>query len=443
MTLKHTLKIPPKIIHYAAHVYRHAIEIWQRWSVWVIGPILIGLMAVGLAMGSDFMSKLNAHLVQLHPYAPLFFMPLGFALLAYLGARFFSGAMGSGIPQTIAATDAPADVSVSYLLSWRIAAGKALLTLGGLGLGASIGREGPTIQIGAAIMHSFYGQKFFQSVEARRVLILAGGAAGIAAAFNAPLAGIMFAIEELSKKHVFKANSPTVVTIVGSGLISLSLVGSYTYFGTTESFLSWNGSILAVVLCGLVGGVGGGIFSRLFIFATFNLPARLATFVQKKYILVAAICGLLIAIIGISTDGLVYGAGYQPTKLSLEDTATLPWYFGIAKLAATLLSSVCGIPGGIFAPSLSVGAGLGDNLAALMPFMADHSAIVLLVMASYLSGVTRAPVTSFIICMEMTNSHEMLLPLMAASVVASWASKFISPTPLYHKLAELFTKPPQ
>jgi H+/Cl- antiporter ClcA len=434
-----TQKIPPQLAIYIKQLYYRVLEVYQRWSVWVIGPILIGLMAVGLATGSDYMSHLNTRLVQLHPYAPLLLMPLGFAFLAYLGTRFFPGAAGSGIPQTIAATDAPSGVSVSYLLSWRIAAGKAFLTLGGLGLGASIGREGPTIQIGAAIMHSFFGRKFFESVESRRALILAGGAAGIAAAFNAPLAGIMFAIEELSKKHIFSANSPTVVTIVGSGLISLSILGSYTYFGTTESFLTWHGGILAVLLCGLVGGAGGGVFSRLFIFITFNLPTRLATFVQKKYVLFAATCGLVIAIIGILTDGMIYGAGYLPTQLSLEDKISLPWYFSIAKLFATLLSSVCGLPGGIFAPSLSVGAGLGDNLAALMqlvlPTIADRSAIVLLVMAAYLSGVTRAPVTSFIICMEMTDSHEMLLPLMAASVVASWISTFISPTPLYHKLA--------
>jgi H+/Cl- antiporter ClcA len=431
-----------KLAHTIHQLSQRCLDIWQRGSVWIIGPLLIGLMAVGLALCSDYISHLNTRLVHLYPYAPLLFMPAGFALLIYLGRRFFSGAEGSGIPQTIAATNTDDQVSVSYLLSWRIAAGKALITLGGLGLGASIGREGPTIQIGASIMHSFFGRRALYGVDSRRVLILAGGAAGIAAAFNAPLAGIMFAIEELSKKHLFNANGPTVVTIIGSGLISLAILGSYTYFGTTESFLSWNGSIAALLLCGLVGGAAGGVFSRLFILVTFNLPSRLAQFVQKRYVLFAALCGLMIAIIGISTDGLTYGAGYEPTRLSLEGTANLPWYFGIAKLVATLLSSVCGMPGGIFAPSLSVGAGLGDNLAALMPAMANHGAIVLLVMAAYLSGVTRAPVTSFIICMEMTNSHEMLLPLMIASIVASWVSKLISPTPLYHKLSELFIAPP-
>lgn len=434
--------MPPEPVTHAERLWPHLVEIWHRMSVWIIGPILVGLMAVGMALGSDFMSDINSRIISLYPYSPLLFMPVGFAFLAYLGRRFFPCSQGSGIPQTIAATNAGENVPVGYLLSWRVAFGKALITLGGLGLGASIGREGPTIQIGASIMHSFFGRGPFKNVESRRILILAGGAAGIAAAFNAPLAGIMFAIEELSKKHVFNANSSSIVTIVVSGLISLSILGSYTYFGTTESFLSWNGSMAAILLCGIIGGAAGGAFSRLYIMATFNLPPHFAEFVKRRYIIFAAICGLVIAIIGISANGSTFGAGYQPTRLSLEDTAVLPWYFGIAKLFATLLSSLSGLAGGIFAPSLSVGAGLGDNISALMPGMADHSAIVLLVMAAYLAGVTRAPVTSFIICMEMTNSHQMLLPLMAASVVASQTSKFISPTPLYHKLSELFTEPP-
>jgi len=413
-------------------------EIWHKGSAWILGPVLVGLMAIGLAIGSERMSVINAHLNHLHPYAPLIFMPIGFAILAYLVNRFVPGSQGSGIPQTIAATDSEENVHVGHLLSWRIAIGKALLTLFGIGLGASIGREGPTIQIGASVMHAFFGRGPFKSLESRRILILAGGAAGIAAAFNTPLAGIMFAIEELSKKHVFNANSSTLVTIIVSGLISLSLLGSYTYFGTTETYLAWNGSLFAILLCGTAGGAAGGVFSRLLILFTFNMPGRWRTFVKNNRLLFAAGCGLTVAIIGIYSNGLIFGTGYQPTRLSLENTATLPWYFGMAKLVATLVSSISGIAGGIFAPSLSIGAGLGDNISAIFPHMADHSAIVLLVMTAYLAGVTRAPVTSFIIAMEMTNNHQMLLPLMAASVVASRVSKFISPVPLYHKLSENF-----
>jgi len=437
MNSDQTPKLPDSNVRY----WTHLAEIWHRGAAWILGPVLVGLMAIGLALGSDGMSVINSHLNQLHRFAPLIFMPLGFALLAYLGHRFVPGSQGSGIPQTIAATDADVHTDVGYLLSWRIAIGKTLLTLGGIGLGASIGREGPTIQIGASVMHSFFRRGPFQSVESRRILILAGGAAGIAAAFNTPLAGVMFAIEELSKKHVFNANSSTLVTIIVSGLISLSLLGSYTYFGTTASSLEWNGSLSAILLCGTVGGAAGGLFSRLLILLTFH--RRLKVLMNRRRLLFAAVCGLVVAVLGVCSHGLIFGSGYEPTRLSLQSSVSLPWYFGVAKLFATLASSVSGIAGGIFAPSLSIGAGLGDNIAALLPNMADHSAIVLLVMTAYLAGVTRAPVTSFIIAMEMTNNHQMLLPLMAASVVASRISKFISPIPLYHKLSENFLDYPQ
>jgi H+/Cl- antiporter ClcA len=278
-------------------------------------------------------------------------------------------------------------------------------------------------------------------VALRRSLILAGGAAGIAAAFNTPLAGIMFAIEELSKDHLFKANGTVLLTVILSGLISLSLLGNYTYFGSTEAYLSWQSGALAILLCGLIGGAAGGVFSWLLIIASRKLPMRLARYTRQHAIVFAAVCGLAVAILGLCTDGMVFGTGYHPTRLTLQDTNTLPWHFGLAKMAATLLSALSGIPGGIFAPSLAVGAGLGDNLAAFLPSIAPHSAIILLMMAAYLSGVTRAPITAFIITMEMTASHQILLPLMSASLLASGISKLICPTPLYHALAERFARP--
>ena len=173
---------------------------WHQSSAWILGPICVGLIAVGLACGSEWANNINQSLVRAFPLAPLVFMPAGFALLAYLGQRFVAGSQGSGIPQTIAAINTTNGDKTNHLLSIRIAIGKSLLMLGGLSIGASIGREGPTVQIGASIMNSFHGRWFLQGEKSRRNLILAGAAAGIAAAFNAPLAGIMFAIEELNKK---------------------------------------------------------------------------------------------------------------------------------------------------------------------------------------------------------------------------------------------------
>ncbi|RZA27180.1 MAG: chloride channel protein [Proteobacteria bacterium] len=253
----------------------------------------------------------------------------------------------------------------------------------------------------------------------------------------------MFAIEELSSRHVFKANSSTLITVVLSGLVSLSLLGNYTYFGTTSAALDWRGGALAIAVCGMIGGLAGGLFSRFLIAFSYGLPGRVGVFARSRPFAWAAACGFGVALLGVATSGLVFGTGYDPTRMTLEDSGALPWHFGIAKFAATLLSSAAGIPGGIFAPSLAVGAGIGDNLSMLLPGLAQHSAVVLLVMAAYLAGVTRAPLTSFIIMMEMTDSHHMLMPLMATALIASAASKAVCRTPLYHALANKLMPAPE
>jgi len=426
-----------------ARLRKHAVGYLHRGWAWLVGPLLVGLVAVGLAYGSEEVTRFNRWLWAGRPWLPLLLMPAAFAALAWVSRHWFPGAQGSGIPQAIAAMEGEERVAPRSLLSLRIVFGKVLLTLGGLAAGASIGREGPTVQIGAGIMHAFHGRGPLQGEQQRRTLILAGGAAGIAAAFNTPLAGIMFAIEELSSHHVFKANSSTLITVVLSGLVSLSLLGNYTYFGSTSAALDWRSGALAIAVCGVVGGLAGGLFSRLLIRVSAGIPGRLGVFARSRPLAWAAICGLGVALLGVATSGLVFGTGYDPTRMTLEESGALPWHFGAAKFAATLLSSVAGIPGGIFAPSLAVGAGIGDNIATLLPGLAQHSAVVLLVMAAYLAGVTRAPLTSFIIMMEMTDSHHMLMPLMATTLVASAASKMVCPLPLYHALAGRMLPEPQ
>ncbi len=390
-------------------------------------------------MQSEYASKLNKLLFATNSLVPLLLMPAGFAAIAFFSTRYFNGTAGSGIPQTIAALNEPRAGKRRDLLSLHIAVGKVILTLASIAVGASVGREGPTVQIGASIMHFFYGHGPFRSPAHRRALILAGGAAGVAAAFNTPLAGIMFAIEELSKKHVFNANTPTIVTVVFSGLISLFLLGSYTYFGFTAATLDLATEGAAILVCGAAGGVAGAAFSRAMIAGTTLLPSR--TDQKSRLLLIAALGGSAVAVIGLMTDGVIFGTGYEVTRAALEGREELPWYFGIAKLAATLLSTLSGIPGGIFAPSLAVGAGLGENVASFLPTIAPHSAVIVLTMAAYLAGVTREPMTSFVIMMEMTSSHHMLLPLMATTVVATGASRLVCPAPLYQTLADRFMGP--
>jgi len=171
-----------------------ALNFLHRHYAWVFGSLLIGLAGVFVVTGCDYASYLNTRLLKRHPHASLILLPVGFPLIVYLVKRFFRGAHGCSIPQTIAAINDRNLRKNNLLLSIRILIGKALLFTGGLSVGASVGRDGPMVQIGASIMHFFYGRGILKSIESRRILVMAGGAAGLAVALSAPLAGIMFAI---------------------------------------------------------------------------------------------------------------------------------------------------------------------------------------------------------------------------------------------------------
>jgi len=417
-------------------------DTWHHALIWFLASVLIGLTGVCVAIASDYANEANLWLQKKLHWWLLPLIPAAFALFAWLTNRFFSGTQGSGIPQTIAVIDDPDDRKKSNLLSLRNLVGKIAMLLGGLVMGASIGREGPTVQIGASISHAFYGYGPFKTAVHRRTLVLAGGAAGIAAAFNTPLAGIMFAIEELNKKYPFHAHSSTLLTVIIAGLISLAIQGNYVYFGSTRAILDLSQNMYAIPVCAILGGAAGGLFSLFVQKFSAILPKRIRTLIQSHPYIFAAACGLVVALLGFLTGGLTFGTSYQPTRMTLEaDGSLFVWYYGICKFLATLLSTLSGIPGGLFAPTLSVGAGIGDNISALLPAIAPHGAIIILVMAAYLSGVTRSPLTSFIITMEMTGSNHMLLSLMMTSLLASYVSGIISPVPLYHALAERYAYP--
>jgi H+/Cl- antiporter ClcA len=214
-------------------------------------------------------------------------------------------------------------------------------------------------------------------------------------------------------------------------------VGNYTYFGTTSSMLQNGVDWLAVPACGIAGGLAGGGFSRIVIAVARGLPGTLGPTIKRYRIPFAMVCGLGVAICGVASGDTIYGTGYTQVKAALEGGVPLPWSFGILKFAATTLSTISGIPGGIFSPSLAVGAGLGANLAHWFPD-APFDAIMLLGMVSYFSGVVQAPITAFVIVTEMTENHAMVIPLMAAALIAYAASRLVCPEGIYHALAKGF-----
>jgi H+/Cl- antiporter ClcA len=405
----------------------------QRQVVFLLGGVVVGAAAVVLAILADDAQRLFQALIHRWRYASLLVTPFGIGLSAWLTRRVFPNSQGSGIPQAIAARQLQSQNARGSLVSIRIAIGKILLTLFGLLCGASIGREGPTVQVGASIMFAI-GRL---SPRRQPGLILAGASAGVAAAFNTPLAGIVFGIEEMSRAFDVTSSGLLIGGIVAAGLTSLALLGDYTYFGTTAATLHSASAWLAVPVCGVIGGLLGGVFSRILIEVAAGLPGAAGRAIKRHPILFALLCALGIAVCGLASGDTIYGTGYREVKALLDHGVPLPQSFGLLKMAATTLASISGIPGGIFSPSLAVGAGIGFNLSVLFPG-APVAAVVLLGMVAYFAGVVQAPITAFVIVTEMTNDHAMVIPLMAAAFIGYAASRLVCHEGVYHALARNF-----
>ncbi len=408
---------------------------WKARLVFWSGAIMVGIVSALFAIGSEHANEFFQSNIASQPYLPLIVTPAGLVLIAWLTRRFFPGAQGSGIPQSIAALQiAPEAIGLRRtVLSIRIAIGKILLTVFGLLCGASIGREGPTVHIGAAIMYSVGHRASFPRHYLDHGLILAGGAAGIAAAFNTPLAGIVFAIEEMARSFEERTSGTLLTAVLLAGVTALAILGNYTYFGSTSAELDHAMHWVIIPVCGVIGGLLGGTFARLLVGGTFWIGPHL----RRHPFMIPALCGLVVAIAGITSGGQAFGTGYQEAKMAITATGELDASFPFAKMVATLASYFSGIPGGIFAPSLATGAGLGAMVADWFTGPGGQ-AIVILTMVAYFTGVVQTPITAFVIVMEMTDNHEMLLPLMAAAFIAYGVSKLINPRPIYRALAVAF-----
>lgn len=424
-----------------SRLLRRSRVLWGSFSLWRprlifwFGAFAIGIISVGFARLADLAQRGFAGVTASGQWGfllPLIITPLGFMLSAYLAATFFPNAQGSGIPQAIAARHLRDAEDRTRLLSLRLVVGKILLTVLGLASGASIGREGPTVQVGASIMLAVAR---FGGMAQARGLILAGSAAGIAAAFNTPLAGIVFAIEEMSRTYESRANGPVLTAVILSGLAALGLAGSYNYFGSTAVAPASVGDWELVLICGIGGGALGAAFSGLALHLGQQVRRWAHPQPLPRMVMLAAACGLVVAAIGILSGGMTFGTGYDQAKGAVEGNP-LPLLFFLEKLLAGFLSMMSGIPGGIFAPSLSVGAGFGSTIGQIMGSSIALAAI--LGMAGYFSGVVQAPMTAFVIILEMTGDHQAVIPIMAVSMIGYITSRILSREPLYHGLSRVF-----
>ncbi len=420
---------------FGAQPRRLFLQAGLPWSA----ALLVGLVSVLYAELSTMASNVFLGWIAGRSWLAFVLTPALTVVALFLTRRWFTGSEGSGIPQVIAALHAPRteeDTLMRRLFGLRVILGKIGISLIGLLGGLTIGREGPTVHIGAAIMAEI--RRFYphpNNAQLERRLLLAGAAAGLSAAFNTPLAGIIFAIEELARNFESRTNGIMITAVVFSGLTSLALAGNYLYFGQINVPENLGGAfVLPVVLSAVLCGLLGAAFNLTLLRWRIWMPDWLIAMRARKPLLYALVVGIVVAALGVGTHGETWGSGYEQAHQLLTGTTPLSEGYAITKWGAMVVTYMAGIPGGLFSPSLSIGAGLAQWVHAAFAW-APMAAVIALCMTGYLAAVTHSPITSFVIVMEMTNGTGMVIPMMATALVASRISAFFTP-PLYEALAQ-------
>lgn len=419
---------------------------WLDRAVVLVFAAITGLVVVGFTLLAEGAVHAFRQLGQLGPYGrylALLWTPALTVAVLWWARRFVPGTLGSGIPQVVRALDDSLHPAQrGWLVSMRLSLHKIGLVSAGLLAGLSIGREGPTVQVGAGVM--LHARRWLspQSGIDAHALMVAGAAAGIAAAFNTPLGGIVFALEQLSRRRGISHSSLVIASIVLAGLVAVAVFGNETYFGRLPvqqlSWSLWWPGLLVV----LVAGLAGGLFARLIVVSVRGLPDRYTRWRAAYPYRFAAGCALAVAVIGLATGGATAGAGYETTRALLQGQGELPGVYTLLKFCATWLSAWTGVPAGVFAPSLAIGAGIGHDVA-LLTGVGQEAAIPLIAlgMVAFLAATTGGPITAFIIVMEMVSGHAMVLSLMASALVASGVARLLT-RPMYEELAGLLWLPP-
>jgi H+/Cl- antiporter ClcA len=404
--------------------------LWRQ-LVWVVAAAAAGGGALFFIYAERWSLRVAAWLHAESPALQALVLGVGMVVIMRLRDRLFPGTEGTGIPQAIVALKLGSGPQRERVLSLRILIGKVILLTLGLFAGATVGREGPSVHVAACALYLANRVAGFAPNQVERGLILSGGAAGIAAAFNAPIAGLVFAVEEIGRSFE-KANASLMVrTVLVACLACIAVTGNQLFYGHVEAGLPNVRAWLWLPVIGIAGGVLGGAFAR----AVIEVSPRIARLNRRRPYMVAGSLGLGMAVLGLISGGTTYGAGDAEVVATLLRNEDLPLAYPFAKAAASFLALISAIPGGLFTPSLSVGAGLGDQLA---PFATEvpRQAIILLAMGAYFCGVVQSPITVAVIVVEMTAARDLLLPLLLTTVIAFHASRVVCPVAIYEALAD-------
>lgn len=377
--------------------------------------ILIGLISIFFVKSVELAFSLFLYFELIFGWWLIVYVPLMMVLIVFLLRKFFPEAEGSGIPQALAINNLNGS-QLDLLFTARLIFSKILLIFLGTLCGGTLGREGATVQIGAALMN-LLGRKL--SFERRKAMLIIGAASGLASAFNTPLGGIVFAYEELIKSNRGQVGLFKIMSIAISGIISILILGNYSYFGLVEAHLLFfnNRIFLIAILIGIVAGIISVIFTRVVRWFTLD-QNPLVSWRQNNPYKNALYSGVIVAVLGILSGGLSFGNGYYESKLVLAGQLQLPVDYVGYKLLSALFTSNAGIPGGYFATALAIGNGIGSLVHQFLTW-GNLQQYCLLGMVAFLAALTRAPATAIIMVLQVGASQVFTLPLIVAALSAT------------------------
>jgi len=408
-----------------------------------IASVITGLIAVIYTKLFLIAESFTHYVYQQYAWALFLLMPACFIFAWWLVLRFAPYSKGSGIPQVVAAiqiTGPKTDKQVSRLLSTKVMLIKIASSLVMAAGGGAIGREGPTIQIAASVFKQVndFLPKWWPKV-AKKNMIITGAAAGLAAAFNTPLGGIVFAIEELTKTHFSYFKTAIFSSVIIAGLTAQGILGPYLYLGYPK-IIDLSGYIFfGVVLVAVISGLMGSAMSKVILAI---LKWKSGFRFNHQHVLYIGCCALILGTIAtfISYDILGSGKDIMQTTL-FSDDKYVSWYTPLLRIAGPILSFTTGGAGGIFAPALASGASIGSVVSGWFQLSETNTNLLILAgMVAFLTGVTRSPFTSAILVLEMTNRHSVIFHLILAGMIASVVSILIDKHSFYDHLKVRYLK---
>ena len=394
--------------------------------------VISGLLVVSFRMAIEWFSALLLGSAPAPHQRRLFLVPALIGIVVALLTRYiFPGVRGSGVNQTKAALY----IHNGYI-SVRTVVGKFFLSALAIGSGQSLGPEDPSLQIGAGVA-SLIGRRMRLSRERLRLLAPVGAAAGLAAAFNAPISAILFVIEEVIGKWTAGVLGSIVLSAVASVVVARWFWGDQPMFRVPAITLRDPRELLAYSVLGIIGGVASLVFAR----ALGYLRPRLRSQPASLQLMQPAIAGLLVGGIGYFGWPEVMGAGYGTIDQAMHAQFAFKALFllAILKILATTLSFSSGTPGGMFAPTLFIGAMLGASVGSFEKLFFPHltgsiGSYALVGMGVLFAAFLRAPLTSVFMVLEVSGNYSIILPVILANTIAYLISRSLQPVPIFELL---------